>query len=157
MPRPRAAMRKIREVLRLHEAQHLSSRAVGIAVGLPRTTVRNYIDRAERSVFLAAARRSRRPRSRGTALRPSSSAAAILRRPEPDWATSIASFAEPTSRSCCSGPYADVGIRTTMPSAWLCRLGASHEFGRPAARGIFTGFGPHAFPRSCALRKGRRP
>ena len=47
MPRPRAAMRKIREVLRLHEAEHLSARAVGIAVGLPRTTVRHYLDRAK--------------------------------------------------------------------------------------------------------------
>ena len=46
MPRPRAAMRKIREVLRLHEAEHLSARQVGISVGLPRTTVRHYLDRA---------------------------------------------------------------------------------------------------------------
>lgn len=46
MPRPRAAMRKIREVLRLHGAEQLSARAIGISVGLPRTTVRHYLERA---------------------------------------------------------------------------------------------------------------
>jgi hypothetical protein len=46
VPRPRVAMRKIREVLRLHDAEHLSARQVGISVGLPRTTVRHYLDRA---------------------------------------------------------------------------------------------------------------
>ncbi len=35
MPRPRSAMRKIREVLRLSLAEGLSPRQVGIAVGLP--------------------------------------------------------------------------------------------------------------------------
>ena len=49
MPRPRAAMRKIREVLRPHEAEHLSPRAVGIAVGLPRTTVRHSTDRVRQA------------------------------------------------------------------------------------------------------------
>jgi transposase len=39
-------MRKIREVLRLHGAEHLSARAIGISVGLPRTTVRHYLERA---------------------------------------------------------------------------------------------------------------
>jgi DNA-binding transcriptional LysR family regulator len=39
MPRPRAVMRKIREVLRLTFAEGLSRRLVGIAAGLPTTTV----------------------------------------------------------------------------------------------------------------------
>jgi len=46
VPRPRSAMRKIREVLRLSLAEGLSPRQVGIAVGLPRTTVRRYLERA---------------------------------------------------------------------------------------------------------------
>jgi len=46
LPRPRAAMRKIREVLRLRRAEHLSTRDIAVALGMPRTTVRNYLDRA---------------------------------------------------------------------------------------------------------------
>lgn len=46
MPRPRAAMRKIREALRLCLAEGLSPRQTGIATGLPRTTVRRYVERA---------------------------------------------------------------------------------------------------------------
>ena len=46
MPRPRAAMRKIREVLRLRHAEHLSTRDIAVALAMPRTTVRNYLDRA---------------------------------------------------------------------------------------------------------------
>lgn len=46
MPRPRAAMRKIREALRLCLAEGLSPRQSGIATGLPRSTVRRYVVRA---------------------------------------------------------------------------------------------------------------
>lgn len=46
VPRPRAAMRKIREALRLCLAEGLSPRQAGIATGLPRTTVRRYVLRA---------------------------------------------------------------------------------------------------------------
>ena len=46
MPRPRSAMRKIREVLRLRHAEHLSTRDIAVALAMPRTTVRNYLDRA---------------------------------------------------------------------------------------------------------------
>ena len=46
MPRPRAAMRKIREALRLCLAEGLSPRQAGIATGLPRSTVRRYVLRA---------------------------------------------------------------------------------------------------------------
>ena len=46
VPRPRAAMRKIREALRLCLAEGLSPRQAGIATGLPRTTVRRYVVRA---------------------------------------------------------------------------------------------------------------
>ncbi len=47
MPRPRAAMRKIREALRLCLAEGLSPRQAGIATGLPRSTVRRYVIRAQ--------------------------------------------------------------------------------------------------------------
>ncbi len=46
MPRPRVAMRKIREALRLCLAEGLSPRQAGIATGLPRTTVRRYVGKA---------------------------------------------------------------------------------------------------------------
>ncbi len=46
MPCPRAAMRKIREALRLCLAEGLSPRRAGIATGLPRTSVRRYLVRA---------------------------------------------------------------------------------------------------------------
>ena len=44
--RPRSAMRKIREVLRLSLADGLSRRQVGAATGLPYTTVADYLGRA---------------------------------------------------------------------------------------------------------------
>jgi transposase len=46
MPRPRSAMRKIREVLRLTLAEGLSRRRVAAAVGMPVTTVAEYVHRA---------------------------------------------------------------------------------------------------------------
>jgi len=46
MPRPPAAMRKIREVLRLAQAKNLTPTEIAIAAGLPQTTVRNYLSRA---------------------------------------------------------------------------------------------------------------
>ena len=49
MPRPRSAMRKIREVLRLTLAEGLSRRQVGMAVALPTTTVADYVARARRA------------------------------------------------------------------------------------------------------------
>ncbi len=49
MPRPRSAMRKIREVLRLTLAEGLSRRQVGIALGMPTTTVADHVARARRA------------------------------------------------------------------------------------------------------------
>ena len=46
MPRPRTAMRKIREVLRLHLSEGLSPRQVAASLSLPRITVRRYLERA---------------------------------------------------------------------------------------------------------------
>ena len=46
VPRPRSAMRKIREVLRLSLGDGLSRRQVGIATGLPYTTVADHLARA---------------------------------------------------------------------------------------------------------------
>jgi transposase len=53
MSRPRSVMRKIREVLRLSFGERLSRRRVGQAVGLPTTTVFDYVKRAA-AVGLAA-------------------------------------------------------------------------------------------------------
>jgi len=49
MPRPRSAMRQIREVLRLRLGEKLSGRQVSAAAGLPLTTVWDYVDRAHRA------------------------------------------------------------------------------------------------------------
>src|SRR5450759_3406640 len=46
VPRPRSAMRKIREVLRLSLGDGLSRRQVGLATGLPYTTVADHLARA---------------------------------------------------------------------------------------------------------------
>ena len=47
MPRPRSAMRKIREILRLSLGEGLSRRQVAAAVGLPYTTVADHLVRAK--------------------------------------------------------------------------------------------------------------
>lgn len=47
MPRPHIAMRRIRDVLRLSLGEELSQRRVAASLGLPRTTVRDYLRRAE--------------------------------------------------------------------------------------------------------------
>ena len=49
MPRPRAAMRKIRDVLRLALGEGRIRRQVGAATGLPYGTVANYVLRAQRA------------------------------------------------------------------------------------------------------------
>ena len=46
MPRPRIAMRKIREVLRLALGEELSRRKASAASGVPLTTVNDYLGRA---------------------------------------------------------------------------------------------------------------
>ena len=46
MPRPRIAMRNIREVLRLALGEELSRRQVSAASGVPLTTVNDYLRRA---------------------------------------------------------------------------------------------------------------
>src|SRR5664280_1130495 len=46
VPRPRTAMRKIREILRLALGEGLSRRATGAATGLPYTTVSDHLVRA---------------------------------------------------------------------------------------------------------------
>lgn len=87
MPRPRAAMRKIREALRLCLAEGLSPRQTGIATGLPRTTVRRYLERAAEvglSWPLPPEMDDRELEARlyGRA----APAPAVLTRPVPDWA-----------------------------------------------------------------------
>ncbi len=49
MPRPRSAMRQIRDVLRLKLGEGLSRRQVARAVSLPYTTVANYLERASQA------------------------------------------------------------------------------------------------------------
>ncbi len=46
MPRPKVAMRRIKEVLRLKEGLGLSDTAVSRSVRIARSTVKEYLDRA---------------------------------------------------------------------------------------------------------------
>ena len=46
MPRERLPMRKIRDVLRLRAAD-MAKRGIAVSLGLGRTAVRDYLDRAE--------------------------------------------------------------------------------------------------------------
>ena len=57
MPRPRLAMRKIRDVIRLALGEELSRRQVGQSLGIPCTTIADQITRAK-----AAGLRGRCPR-----------------------------------------------------------------------------------------------
>ena len=47
MPRPHIAMRRIKDVLRLSLGEELSQRRVAASLGLPRTAVKDYLQRAE--------------------------------------------------------------------------------------------------------------
>lgn len=49
MPRPRSAMRKIRQLLRLHRGEGLSRRQAAVAAGLPYATAADHLARAERA------------------------------------------------------------------------------------------------------------
>ena len=85
MPRPRVAMRKIREVLRLTFGEGLSRRQVGASAGVPVTTVSDYVGRAiAGGPGLAAARG---PGRRGAGAAAVSAGRAVGDpRPLPDWA-----------------------------------------------------------------------
>ena len=49
VPRPRSAMRKIRELLRLHRGEGLSRRQAAIAAGMPYATAADHLARAQRA------------------------------------------------------------------------------------------------------------
>ena len=84
MPRPRSIMRKIREVLRLTFAEGLSRRRAGAAVGLPCTTVADYVARAQRAGLGWPLPKSMDDRDLEARL--FVSAAPPVTRPLPDWA-----------------------------------------------------------------------
>src|SRR5579859_204401 len=87
VPRPRAAMRKIREALRLCLAEGLSPRQTGIATGLPRTTVRRYVERAAEVGLGWPLPPEMDDRALGERLfGRAAPAPAVLTRPVPDWA-----------------------------------------------------------------------
>ena len=48
MPRPRVAMRRIKEVLRLKQLSGLSDSAISRSARIARSTVKEYLDRAAR-------------------------------------------------------------------------------------------------------------
>ena len=89
MPRPRSAMRKIREILRLALGEGLSRRQAAAATGLPYTTVADHLARAAAGrPRLAAARRAwTTPQLEARLFAPAAAAATGRARPLPDWPT----------------------------------------------------------------------
>ena len=77
MPRPRLAMRKVREILRLAQGEGLPLRQVGASLGVPFTTVGDHLRRATAGrAGMAAARRPGRRRAGGAAVPEGSGAGA---------------------------------------------------------------------------------
>jgi len=85
VPRPRSAMRKIREVLRLSLADGLSRRQVGVATGLPYTTVADYLGRARRAGLRWPLPEGMDDRTLEGRLFSSAALPTTQRRPLPDW------------------------------------------------------------------------
>ena len=79
MPRPRVAMRKIRDVLRLTFGEGLSRRQVSASLGIPFTTVSDHVARAKAARLVVAA--ARRPRRRRPRARPVPADGAVARVP----------------------------------------------------------------------------
>ncbi len=86
MLRPRSAMRKIREVLRLTFGEGLNRRQVGAAVALPSTTVADYVARARRAGLGWPLPESLDDRQLEERLFVSAAPSPVTR-PLPDWAT----------------------------------------------------------------------
>jgi len=87
MPRPRSAMRKIREVLRLTLAEGLSRRQVGIALGMPTTTVADHVARARRASLAWPLPEGLDDDALEARLFASAAPPPAASRPLPDWAT----------------------------------------------------------------------
>lgn len=87
MSRPRSAMRKIREVLRLSLGDGLSRRRVGAATGLPYTTVADYLVRARLAGLGWPLPDELDDAALEARLFPSVVGAPARTRPLPDWAT----------------------------------------------------------------------
>jgi len=86
MPRERLSMRTIREVLRLRWEAGLSQREIGISCRLGRSTVRDYLLRAEAAGLSWPLPEGMDEEALEQLLFPAP-AASSQRRPEPDWAT----------------------------------------------------------------------
>ena len=69
MPAKRVSMRRIREILRLKHACGATDRAIAQSIGVARSTIALYLERAAGWPDLAAAGDAHRPRARGDALR----------------------------------------------------------------------------------------
>lgn len=85
MPNDRLTMRRIREVLRLHD-QALSQRAIAQAVGISPTTVGDYVRRAQAAGLAFADVGALDDMALEAKLFPLTVAAGFPVRPEPDWA-----------------------------------------------------------------------
>lgn len=85
MPNDRLTMRRIREVLRLHD-QALSQRRIAQAIGVSPTTVAEYVKRAQSAGLAFPAANALDDVQLETTLFPATAPIAKASRPEPDWA-----------------------------------------------------------------------
>jgi len=86
MPRPRHAMRRIREVLRLALGEGLSARQIKQSLGMPRVTVARYLERARMAGMTWPLPDGMDDRALEDALFKQPAAPPSASRPMPDWA-----------------------------------------------------------------------
>ncbi len=86
MPRPRVAMRKIRDVLRLSFGEGLSHRKVGASLGIPFTTVADHVGRAKLAGLSWPLPDGLTDDALEAALFPPTAPSRVVR-PMPEWAT----------------------------------------------------------------------
>jgi hypothetical protein len=86
MPRPRAAMRKVREVLRLSLGEGLSRRRVSAATGVPLTTIADCLARAAAAQLEWPLPEGMDDAELERRLYPGQGTGVMRQRPEPDWA-----------------------------------------------------------------------
>ena len=85
MPRPRLAMRMVRDILRLAVGQGLSRRQVGAALGIPFTTVSDHLRRAQEAGLGWPLPEEMDDQALEAALFRKDPAPPADRRPVPDW------------------------------------------------------------------------
>ena len=129
MPRRRLPLRKINEVLRL-TTQGMSRRQVSQSVGLARSTVSDYVERARLAGLSWPLPEGLDGDLLEAKLFPAPVVPGSVSRPMPEWREVHRELKRGGTSPCsCCGFYADLGIKATMPTPLLCRLRPPSELG----------------------------